>query len=56
MITWSYGGGVQSVAIGVLIREGVLPKPDLAAIVDNGRLWEGHPDDWTTQTECLYNP
>lgn len=34
---WSYGGGVQSVAIGVLIKEGVLPVPDLAAIADTGR-------------------
>lgn len=37
MIAWSYGGGVQSVAIGVLIREGALPKPDLAVIADTGR-------------------
>ena len=37
MIAWSYGGGVQSVAIGVLIREGVLPVPDLAGIADTGR-------------------
>lgn len=36
-VVWSYGGGVQSVAIGVLIREGVLPKPDLAVIADTGR-------------------
>ena len=37
MIAWSYGGGIQSVAIGVLIRQGVLPKPDLAAIADTSR-------------------
>lgn len=37
MIAWSYGGGVQSVAIAVLIKEGVLPKPDLAVIADTGR-------------------
>lgn len=37
MIAWSYGGGVQSVAIGVLIRQGRLPKPELAVIVDTGR-------------------
>lgn len=36
-IAWSYGGGVQSVAIAVLIKEGVLPKPDLAVIADTGR-------------------
>lgn len=37
MIVWSYGGGIQSVAIGVLIREGALPKPDLAVIADTSR-------------------
>jgi hypothetical protein len=37
VIAWSYGGGVQSVAIGVLIRDGALPKPDLAVIADTGR-------------------
>lgn len=37
MIAWSYGGGWQSVAIGVLIRQGVLPKPDLAVIADTSR-------------------
>lgn len=36
-IAWSYGGGWQSVAIGVLIRQGQLPKPDLAGIADTGR-------------------
>lgn len=34
---WSYGGGVQSVAIGVLIGEGALPVPDLAGIADTSR-------------------
>lgn len=37
MIAWSYGGGVQSVAIGVLIHEGVLPRPELSVIADTGR-------------------
>jgi len=37
MILWSYGGGVQSVAIGVLIQRGELPKPDFAVIADTGR-------------------
>lgn len=37
MIAWSYGGGVQSVAIGVLIRQGALPVPDLAVIADTSR-------------------
>lgn len=36
-IVFSYGGGVQSAAIGVLIHEGVLPVPDLAGIADTGR-------------------
>jgi hypothetical protein len=37
MLVWSFGGGVQSVAIAVLVREGVLPVPDLAFIADTGR-------------------
>jgi hypothetical protein len=37
MIIWSYGGGVQSVAIGVLIQRGELPMPDLTVIADTGR-------------------
>lgn len=37
MICWSYGGGMQTAAIGVLIRKGVLPVPDLAVIADTGR-------------------
>lgn len=37
MIVWSYGGGWQSVCIGVLIRQGRLPRPDLAGIVDTSR-------------------
>lgn len=34
---WSYGGGVQSAALGVLIRRGTLPVPDHAVIADTGR-------------------
>ena len=37
MLVWSYGGGVQSVAIAVLVRQGVLPVPDLAVIADTSR-------------------
>lgn len=37
MVTWSYGGGVQSVAIAVLILQGRLPAPDIAIIADTGR-------------------
>lgn len=33
----SYGGGVQSVAIAVLIAQGKLPKPDYMVIADTGR-------------------
>lgn len=34
---WSCGGGRQSCAIGVLIIEGKLPKPDFSVISDTGR-------------------
>ncbi len=34
---WSCGGGTQSAAIAALIVSGVLPKPDLAVIVDTER-------------------
>jgi len=34
---WSCGGGTQSIATGVLIVQGVLPKPDHALIVDTTR-------------------
>ena len=37
MNVWSYGGGVQSVALAVLIQRGELPMPDLAVIADTGR-------------------
>ena len=37
MIVWSYGGGVQSAAIAVLIADGRLPRPDFAVIADTGR-------------------
>ncbi len=36
-IVWNYGGGTQSVAIGVLIAQGRLPVPDVAVIADTGR-------------------
>lgn len=36
-IIWNYGGGVQSVAIGVLIAQGKLPMPERAVIADTGR-------------------
>lgn len=37
VVVWSCGGGMQSVAIGVLIRQGAIPMPDMAAIVDTSR-------------------
>lgn len=36
-IIWSYGGGVQTIAILTLIAEGRLPKPELAIMADTGR-------------------
>lgn len=33
---WSCGGGVQSVAIGLLMCDGKIPKPDYAVMVDTG--------------------
>lgn len=36
-IVWSYGGGVQTIAILALIKEGRLPTPDLAIMADTGR-------------------
>lgn len=37
MITLSYGGGKQTVAIITLILEGRLPKPDIIVMADTGR-------------------
>lgn len=36
-IVWSYGGGVQSIAILVLIAQGKLQKPELAIMADTSR-------------------
>jgi len=33
-LTWSYGGGTQSIAIALLIAMGKLPKPDLIVMAD----------------------
>jgi len=48
-ITWSYGGGTQSVAIAVLVAAGKLPRPDWIGIADTGResseTWE-YTDRW----------
>ena len=37
VLTWSYGGGIQSVAIAVAVRRGLLPKPDHIIMADTGR-------------------
>ena len=36
-LTWSFGGGTQSVAIAVLVAQGKLPKPECTVIADTGR-------------------
>ena len=37
MIVWSNGGGRQSAAIGVMILEGILPRPDIICMADTSR-------------------
>jgi hypothetical protein len=34
---FNYGGGRQTVALSILIKRGVLPKPDRAIIANTGR-------------------
>ena len=45
-LTWSYGGGTQSVAIAVLLAQGRLPTPKVVVMADTGReateTWEYH--------------
>ena len=36
-IVWSFGGGVQSAALAVLIANGTLPRPDFSLMADTGR-------------------
>lgn len=36
-LIWSYGGGVQSVAIAVLLAQGKLPQPERIVIADTSR-------------------
>lgn len=36
-IIWSFGGGVQSIAILVLIAQGKLPRPELTIMANTGR-------------------
>src|SRR5947207_241734 len=35
-LTWSYGGGTQSIAIALLVGGGKLPKPDIIVFADTG--------------------
>src|SRR5712664_1848188 len=43
-IIWSYGGGTQSIAMAILVRQGRLARPDRIVIADTGyefkRTWE----------------
>lgn len=36
-LVWSYGGGTQSAALAVLVKQGALPVPELACIADTSR-------------------
>ncbi len=36
-LIWSYGGGVQSAAIAVLVLRGELPRPERAVMADTSR-------------------
>jgi len=35
-LVWSFGGGVQSVAIAVLVARGTLPRPEAVVMADTG--------------------
>lgn len=37
-IVWSFGGGTQSIAMAILVRQGRLPRPDRIVMADTG--WE----------------
>jgi len=37
VITWSYGGGIQTVGMAAMIIKGILPPPDLIVLSDTGR-------------------
>lgn len=37
VVVWSWGGGVQTIALLCLIAKGELPKPELAIMADTGR-------------------
>lgn len=36
-IAWSYGGGTQSIAIWILVEQGILPMPDYIIMADTSR-------------------
>lgn len=50
-IAWNYGGGRQTAAIAVLIKEGVLPKPDYVQMADTGR---ERSSTWRYSNEHLF--
>jgi len=47
-LTWSYGGGTQSIAIAILVGEGKLPRPEYIGIADTSRekssTWKYHEE------------
>lgn len=47
---WSYGGGVQSAAIAVLVKTGALPYPEHIVIADTGR---EAGETWRYMTEVI---
>lgn len=51
-LTWSYGGGTQSVALAVLVAQGKLPTPELVVIADTSR----EASETWRYTESYVNP
>ncbi len=45
-LTWSYGGGTQSIALALLVASGKLPKPDIVVFCDTSEeaseTWDYH--------------
>lgn len=50
-IVWSYGGGTQSAAIGVLVAQGKLPKPDVVIMADTG---DEASETWTYTIDVMF--
>ena len=36
-LVWSYGGGVQSVAMAIMVANGMLKRPECIVMADTGR-------------------